>query len=453
MTPEKLRKSIFKFAVQGKLSVQKEEDGTADDLLNAINLEKSKSLPSKTIKKDTKRWIINDNDKPYVLPKGWSFVRLGQIVKISTGDKDANFGKAEGKYSFFTCAKFPIKCDTYAFDGEAILLAGNGDIGNISIFDGKFDAYQRTYVLQPYIKHSYLKYIYYHLLFNWLEYNNNKMFGSAIPYIRLGNVQEYIIALPPLKEQERIIKKIEELLPFVDRYGKVWAKLEKFNKEFPIKMEKSILQYAIKGKLVNQKDDEENAVNLYNEIISERNKFIKAKKIKKTKLFPSADDSEKRFPIPSGWKWVRIGNIFNLQAGKNISSSEIFEEKTKEHPYPCYGGNGIRGYVNKFNRDGFYSIIGRQGALCGNVNLAHGKFYATEHAVVVEHYNKTNVLWGSYFLKALNLNQYATATAQPGLAVSNIDNVLIPLPPLKEQERIVAKIEELLPLCKKLIRE
>ena len=95
-------------------------------------------------------------------------------------------------------------------------------------------------------------------------------------------------------------------------------------------------------------------------------------------------------------------------------------------------------------------MIGRQGALCGNINYADGLFYATEHAVVVEQFAETDVLWCGYFLTALNLNQYATATAQPGLAVANINQVLIPLPPLAEQKRIVTKLEELLPLCERL---
>ena len=134
-----------------------------------------------------------------------------------------------------------------------------------------------------------------------------------------------------------------------------------------------------------------------------------------------------------------------MQAGKNIKSANISEEKTERNVYKCFGGNGIRGFVSNYNRKGHFALIGRQGTLCGNINVANGNFYATEHAVVVDHYNITDVLWCGWFLKALNLNQYATATAQPGLAVSNIVKVLIPLPPLAEQKRIVAKIEELLP--------
>lgn len=102
------------------------------------------------------------------------------------------------------------------------------------------------------------------------------------------------------------------------------------------------------------------------------------------------------------------------------------------------------GCVKEYNTEGVYPLVGRQGALCGNVNIACGKFWATEHAVVTDGFCMTPYKWQFYFLKALNLNQYATATAQPGLAVSNIIEVPIPLPPLAEQHRIVEKLEQLL---------
>ena len=137
-----------------------------------------------------------------------------------------------------------------------------------------------------------------------------------------------------------------------------------------------------------------------------------------------------------------------MQAGKNISASEIYDEKSVLHPYRCVGGNGLRGFTNTFNAEGHFAIIGRQGALCGCLNMESGKFYATEHAVVVNGFGIIPSLFIYYFFTALNLNQYATATAQPGLAVSNIVEVFIPLPPLPEQLRIVSKIEKLLPLVK-----
>ena len=147
------------------------------------------------------------------------------------------------------------------------------------------------------------------------------------------------------------------------------------------------------------------------------------------------------FEVPKGWVWTTLGEIFNLQAGKNITAKDISTKQDGIHCYPCYGGNGLRGYVSNYNREGRFPLIGRQGALCGNVNEANGKFYATEHAVVVDTYCKTNVPWVINTLLYLNLNQYATSTAQPGLSVSTINDVMIPVPPLEEQQRISQSIK------------
>ena len=157
-------------------------------------------------------------------------------------------------------------------------------------------------------------------------------------------------------------------------------------------------------------------------------------------------DDELPFEIPQGWEWCRLKHICSMQAGKNISASKIFSERSDTHPYRCVGGNGLRGYTDSFNTIGHYSIVGRQGALCGCVNIEEGHFYATEHAVVVDTYEILSPLFMYYFLTALNLNKYATATAQPGLAVSNVLEVMCPLPPLTECERIIKKLVLLIPL-------
>ncbi len=190
---------------------------------------------------------------------------------------------------------------------------------------------------------------------------------------------------------------------------------------------------------------------MLDKIRKEKAKLVKEGKLKKKDLIetPISKD-EIPFEIPESWEWVRIKSIMSLQAGKNVTSSDIKNEQNSLFTYPCYGGNGLRGYVKKYNNIGCYPLIGRQGALCGNVNMAQGKFWATEHAVVTDGYNMTDVKWQFYFLTALNLNRFATATAQPGLAVSTIVEALIPLPPLAEQHRIVAKIEELLTKIDKL---
>lgn len=154
-------------------------------------------------------------------------------------------------------------------------------------------------------------------------------------------------------------------------------------------------------------------------------------------------ESEQPYPVPANWCWTRIGDILRLQAGKNISASKISKNRSQEASFPCFGGNGVRGYVERYNHDGEFPIIGRQGALCGNVNWASGKFYATEHAVVVECSSIISKRWAYRILFSMNLNQYATATAQPGLSVAVINQVPIALPPAQEQQRIVNRIESL----------
>ena len=210
------------------------------------------------------------------------------------------------------------------------------------------------------------------------------------------------------------------------------------------KLRQKILDLAIHGKLVPQDPNDEPASVLLERIRAEKEKLIKEGKIKAPMKSKSTGDTshypkDVPFEVPEGWVWSTLGEYFNLQAGKFISADDIHEESS-HYPYRCFGGNGIRGYVATFNRTGDYPIIGRQGALCGNINYASGEFYATEHAVVVESFGGTNTLWARYLLEQLNLNQYATATAQPGLSVKTINEVAIPIPPIGEQQRIAEAI-------------
>ena len=207
------------------------------------------------------------------------------------------------------------------------------------------------------------------------------------------------------------------------------------------KLRQKILDLAIHGKLVPQDPNDEPASVLLERIRAEKERLVKEGKIKKSKAAKTSDTPHYEnvpFEIPSSWEWTTLGEIFTLQAGKNITAKDISDKEDIEHRFPCYGGNGLRGYVCGYNRDGRFPLIGRQGALCGNINLADGLFYATEHAVVVETYCETNVDWAVHTLTHLNLNQYATSTAQPGLSVSTINEVLIPVPPIEEQRRIVS---------------
>ena len=475
MTPQELKNSILQLAIQGKLVEQRQEEGTAEELYKQIQTEKQALVKAGKIKKEKPLPEITEDEIPFEIPESWMWVRVANIWAILNGDRGKNY---PAKSTLSHCgipfiSALNLDGKTVINDDNLLCLSeaqydrlGNGKLqqGDVVVCirgslgkHGRFPfekgaiasslVIMRSQLVLPILDDFLMLYRDAPLFCSEIKKYNN---GTAQPNLAAKSFEQFLFPLPPLAEQKRIVAKIEELLPLIERYEKAWSRLEDFNKRFPGDMQKSILQMAIQGKLVEQRPMEGTGEELYRQIQAEKQTLIKAGKIKKEKPLLEIAEDEIPFEIPESWKWVRIGKVFNLQAGKSVTSADIYEDYSPEHQYRCFGGNGCRGYVAEYNRSGHYALIGRQGALCGNINYADGLFYATEHAVVVEQFAGTDVLWCGYFLKALNLNQYATATAQPGLAVANINQVLIPLPPLAEQKRIVARLEELLPLCERL---
>ncbi len=186
-------------------------------------------------------------------------------------------------------------------------------------------------------------------------------------------------------------------------------------------------------------------------ILAENQKLALLKDHKKglmQNLFPQEGEKVPKLRFPEFWEdgaWEerKLGEVCNMQAGKFVAASEI-RDKISNGLHPCYGGNGLRGYTNSFTHTGAYSLIGRQGALCGNVTLVDGKFHATEHAVVVTPQNNIDTIWLFYVLERMNLNQYATGQAQPGLSVSNLDQLKLFAPEKPaEQQKIAACLSSL----------
>ena len=138
--------------------------------------------------------------------------------------------------------------------------------------------------------------------------------------------------------------------------------------------------------------------------------------------------------IPENWAKKQLSDIVAMKSGETITSERIFDNAE----YPCYGGNGLRGYTDKYTHEGEFALVGRQGALCGNVNYANGRFYASEHAVVVTPYNNTDIRFMYYLLTAMNLNQYATSSAQPGLAVNKILELECVVPESKAEQKAIS---------------
>ncbi|MDR4506749.1 MAG: restriction endonuclease subunit S [Candidatus Brocadiaceae bacterium] len=141
--------------------------------------------------------------------------------------------------------------------------------------------------------------------------------------------------------------------------------------------------------------------------------------------------------IPEHWEIKKLKYVANLKSGDSISADNI----RQEDEYPVYVGNGLRGFTSDYSHEGELVLIGRQGALCGNINYAKGKFWASEHAIVVSRFNKDNIIWLGELLRVMNLNQYSISAAQPGLSVERIQNLFIPYPAVEEQQEIGKHIE------------
>ncbi len=462
MTAQELKNSVLQLAVQGKLVPQCKDDEPASELLKRIRAEKKKlGIKEKPLPE------IKEEEMPFDIPDSWEWVKLGKICKIATGKKDANFGDENGEYYFFTCAKKPIRCKSFSFEGESILIAGNGDINNITYYDGQFEAYQRTYIIQPYIEHSYLYYLLFHIKSNWVKYNVDKMFGSAIPYIRLGNVQNYMVALPPLAEQKRIVEKIEELMPLIEEYGKAEEQLSKLNAEFPDKLRKSILQQTVQGKLTERDPADEPASELLKRIKAEKEALIKSGKIKKEKPLPAISNDEKPFDIPDTWEWVRLGSIADMSLGKMLDKSK---NKGELQPY-------LRNVNVRWGEFDFSDILemrfldeekerysvqygdlvvceGGEPGRCA-VWAKHDTSFRIQKALHrVRFYYGIDSFFAYRIFQIYASNGYfahrfsgETIKHLPGVVLANI---AFPLPPLSEQKRIVKRVEELLALCDEL---
>ena len=426
------------------------------------------------------------------LPEGWAWARLETLALILNGDRGKNYPAksklhksgipfvsainiergvvTESNMLYLNESQYEALRAGQLQKGDSVFCI-RGSLGKHGVFPFDKGAIASSLVVVRLISSEVLHETYLELLFDSpLTFIGIRRFnnGTAQPNLAARDFGSFLYALPPLTEQRRIVERVEELMPLVEEYGELEDAREELDAALSGRLRKSVLQMAVQGKLAPQDPADEPASVLLERIRGQRRKLVADGKAKFPKggesvIFRGSDGRryEKRidakggesepvciedeipFGIPETWAWARIGTLFEMGAGKNIKASEISEQPTEDRPFCCYGGNGIRGYVAFFNQEGDHPIIGRQGALCGNVQRATGRFYATEHAVVTKCLVDLDVSWACLFMTALNLNQYATATAQPGLAVSKIVELLIPLPPLAEQHRIVERIERL----------
>ena len=326
MTPEQLRASILQYAIQGKLVEQRPEEGTGEELYQQIQVKKQTLIKEGKVKKE-KPFSKNPayQDYPFDIPDTWKFVRFGELlitrdserVPVSVSDRN----KRAKIYDYYGASGIIDKIDDYLFDDELLLIGEDG--ANLLsrstpiafIAKGKYWVNNHAHVLDACCNLN-LNYICYHInAISLAPY----VTGTAQPKMNQENMNAIWIALPPLEEQHRIVAKIEELLPYVDRYAVAYEKLEQFNTKFPENMKKSILRYAIQGKLVEQRAEEGTGEELYQQIQAEKQRLIQEKKIKKEKPLAEISEDEIPFDIPESWKWARFSSVIELQSGQDMT--------------------------------------------------------------------------------------------------------------------------------------
>ena len=471
MTPQELKNSILQLAVQGKLVEQRPEEGNAEELFKKIQEEKQRLIAEKKIKKEKPMPEITDDEKPFDIPESWKFIRIANICQLLDGEKikGANYPYLEAKYLRGKTEPKVLSEGKFVKRGAKVILVDGENSGEV--FDVLEDGYMGSTFKILYISSNVCsRYILFYLELHRNTLKNNKR-GAAIPHLDKQIFFNLLLPLPPLAEQKRIVAKIEELLPLVDRYEQAWSKLEQFNKRFPEDMKKSLLQYAIQGKLVEQRPEEGTAEELYKKIQEEKQRLIAEKKIKKEKPLPEITDDEKPFDIPESWKWVRLGAASEIQSSKRVFEKDYVPDgipffRSKEIG-DLYRGEEIqtqlfitREHYEQLKKDygapKMGDILLTSVGTIGNTWICDGReFYYKDGNITQICSNEFMYprFLQFYIESPLFLEQAHTTvsgTAYNALTIIKLKRMLLPLPPLAEQKRIVEKLEQLLPLCERL---
>ena len=496
MNAQDLKNSILQLAVQGKLVEQRAEEGTARELLEQIKLEKEQLIKDKKIKKSKPLPEITEDEIPFEVPESWEWVRLNVLFEVLNGDRGKNYpakstlhhegipfisavnldGKSVLKDDNLLC----LSKEQYDKLGNGKLIKGDvvvcirGSLGKHGKYPFDVGAIAsslvicRQYADDEILSEYFMQYLDAPLFFSQIRLYDN---GTAQPNLAAKSLEQFLIPLPPLEEQHRIVAKIEEILPYIDQYDKAYTKLEIFNKKFPEDMKKSILQMAMQGKLVEQRPEEGTADELYEQIVAEKTQLIKDGKIKKEKPLPEIAEDEIPFDIPSSWKWVRLGNIctklvdgdhnppkgvdkktdYIMASSTNINNNTIVDiEKVRYLTQDIFEKENER--TQATDGDIFFTSVGTLGRSCvykGGYNICFQRSVSVIRTLILNYYLKYT-FDSAYF--QYKINREATGTAQKGFYLKQLAMSLIPIPPLEEQQRIVAKIEELLPYCDQLIK-
>ncbi len=483
MNAQQLRNSILQQAIQGKLVPQDPNDEPASVLLQRIRKEKERLVKEgKLKKKDLESKPIEENEIPFEIPESWEWCRLKEAVYnhgqkvpdnrfsyIDIGSIDNNRQRLNEKENIIEAKDAPSRARRIVKKDDIVYSTVRPYLHNVAIVDKIFSEEpiaSTGFAVFSCFNGVYNKFLFYYLLspeFDKYANDGDNAKGVAYPAINDEKLYKAIIPLPPLAEQRRIVAKIEELMPLVERYGKAQQALDQLNESLPARLRQSILQEAIQGRLVPQDPKEEPASELLKRIRKEKEQLVKEGKLKKKDLESKPiEEDEIPFEVPESWEWVRLG--FAAQIARGGSPRPIKDYLTESSDGINWikigdtdkGGKYINSCKEKIKPEGLKkSRKVHPGDFLLTNSMSYGRPYITniegcihDGWLVISPF--ASVFEQSYLYYVLSspfaFNQFSGRVAGAVVQNLNSDKVadsIVPLPPLSEQKRIVAKVEEL----------
>ena len=451
-----LRNAVLQAAMQGKLTEQLDTDSEAKEILK----NKNKIFSIKNIKVPT-NWVLTNIENVFDVKMGQS-PKGNTINKNSTG-VEFHQGKIYFGDKYLNNSDFYTTSPTKIVEKDTVLLCVRAPIGVINITKKEICIGRGLCGIQRDI--IPLDFIYY--LFCYLKpILIKKGTGSTFKAINNKIIKSQMILLPPLEEQKRIVDKLNEIMPLIDEYEKIEKQLVELKKEFPEDMKNAILQAAMQGKLTEQLDSDSSVDELLINIEQEKNELIKQKNIKKEKPLALINDYEIPFNIPDNWKWVRLNDIGNWKAGATPLKSNLNYYRNGTIPWLLTGDlndNYIYDVPNKITQLALENtstklnpigsvLIAMYGATIGKLGILTFESTTNQACCACNPFKGIHNKYLFYFLMQ-HRNEFikqGAGSGQPNISREKIIKTLIPIPSIEEQQRIVKKLDQLLPLCDSL---
>lgn len=483
MTPDQLKASILQYAMEGKLVSQDPSDQPASELLVEIQQEKAQLVKEKKIKKTKPLPAISEDEIPFEIPDSWKWVRLGDVFEITSSKRVMKSEWKTDGIPFYrareivslkkgTPLKDPIFISPETYEEKKsisgvpmrgdILVTGVGTLGVTYIVssDDEFYFKDGNIIWLKNIGEVSPRYIGFMFDTPFFKAQVQDTQGTTVGTLTIVRANNLLLPLPPLAEQKRIVDKLDRIRPLIDEYAKSYTHLAEIDGSFNDRMKKSILQYAMEGKLVPQDPCDQPASELLAEIQQEKAKLVKEKKIKKTKPLPEISEDEIPFEIPDSWEWVRLGDVTVVSSGGTPAKSKEEYWSNGNIPWitPAMMGkikgkvyDGELGYINEVGLAKSSaqmipanSIVYSSRAPIGHINIVPFDYTTNQGCKSV------TVIQGiiDFFYYALiertpEIQVRASGTTFKEISGSKFAETLIPLPPLAEQKRIVDKIDKM----------